>query len=179
MVPEDATSPSDQDGLLKQILSTVQSMRVDYQHLSAAVKHLQGQVNVLSGVKQMHDVAGGSHPSQTRIAPTQPSTTGAQRATSPTEFGPNALASSPDFYPAGSSGARSDEDFLHGRKHTAPAVSRIILTTYPEQSGIDPLIMNWGHMDALERGPVVVSRSQGTVRRRNGKRDTSLFPWYL
>ncbi|ROT40899.1 putative GTP cyclohydrolase II [Sodiomyces alkalinus F11] len=45
--------------------------------------------------------------------------------------------------------------------------SRIILTTYPKQLGINPLPMNWGHPDAQTRGPVVVSRSSSTVRRRN------------
>ncbi|KAM5464762.1 putative GTP cyclohydrolase [Microsporum audouinii] len=45
--------------------------------------------------------------------------------------------------------------------------SRIILTTYPGQSGIDPIKMDWGNMDAKARGPVVVSRQYDTVRRRN------------
>lgn len=46
-------------------------------------------------------------------------------------------------------------------------VSRIVLTTYPGQSGIDPVTMNWGHEDPISRGPVVVSRNPSTVRRRN------------
>ncbi|KAH8149928.1 uncharacterized protein LAJ45_06080 [Morchella importuna] len=37
----------------------------------------------------------------------------------------------------------------------------------PRQSGIDPIIMNWGHKDPMQRGPVVVSRAGSTVRRRN------------
>ncbi|KAI1500916.1 GTP cyclohydrolase N terminal-domain-containing protein [Biscogniauxia marginata] len=44
--------------------------------------------------------------------------------------------------------------------------SRIILTTYPKQIGIRPLPLNWG-APAPERGPVVVSRSSSTIRRRN------------
>ena len=134
MASRDAASPSDQHELMKQILSTVQSIREDYQHLSAAVECIQGQVNVLSGVKQVHDTAATNHRSSTPTASAQSSITG-------------------------------DE-----RKHSATATSRIILTTYPGQSGIDPLIMNWGHDDALKRGPVVVSRSQSTIRRRNGER---------
>ncbi|KAI1468497.1 GTP cyclohydrolase N terminal-domain-containing protein [Daldinia caldariorum] len=47
--------------------------------------------------------------------------------------------------------------------------SRIILTTYPKQIGINPLPLQWGAPDALTRGPVVVSRSSSTIRRRNGK----------
>ncbi|KAM0324212.1 hypothetical protein ACHAQA_008406 [Verticillium albo-atrum] len=45
--------------------------------------------------------------------------------------------------------------------------SRIILTTYPKQSGINPLPMRWGNPDPLLRGPVVVSRLSSTLRRRN------------
>ncbi|QUC19409.1 uncharacterized protein UV8b_03650 [Ustilaginoidea virens] len=46
--------------------------------------------------------------------------------------------------------------------------SRIVLTTYPKQTGISPLAMDWGNVDPLRRGPVVVSRSPSTIRRRNG-----------
>lgn len=45
--------------------------------------------------------------------------------------------------------------------------SRIILTTYPKQIGINPLPMDWGNPDPLQRGPVAVSRSTSTIRRRN------------
>ncbi|KAI1491123.1 GTP cyclohydrolase N terminal-domain-containing protein [Biscogniauxia mediterranea] len=44
--------------------------------------------------------------------------------------------------------------------------SRIILTTYPKQIGIKPLPLNWG-APGPERGPVVVSRSSSTIRKRN------------
>ncbi|KAI1106101.1 putative GTP cyclohydrolase II [Jackrogersella minutella] len=45
--------------------------------------------------------------------------------------------------------------------------SRIILTTYPKQIGINPFTLQWGAPDARDRGPVVVSRSSSTIRRRN------------
>lgn len=172
MASRDAVSPSDQHELLKQILSIVQSIQDGYQHLSAAVESIQGQVNAISEVKQVHDIAGKNHPSQiqTRIAPTQPSSTGDQQIISETQPGPNAQASSLELGSAGPSEARNDGESLYGRKLSANSTSRIILTTYPGQSGIDPLSMKWGHPDALVRGPVVVSRSQSTIRRRNGKR---------
>lgn len=153
-------SPSDQDEILKRILSTVQSIREDYHHLSAAVECIQGQVNVLSGISQMDENQGRDHLAQIHIVP------GDERAPSDTKPGPNAQL---DFGSAEPNEARNDGEFLHKRKNNATATSRIILTTYPGQSGIDPLTMNWGHTDMLERGPVVVSRSQSTVRRRNGK----------
>ncbi|KAL4737692.1 GTP cyclohydrolase N terminal-domain-containing protein [Aspergillus similis] len=43
----------------------------------------------------------------------------------------------------------------------------IVLTTYPGQSGIDPVPLEWGAPDAESRGPVVVSRSGAFVKRRN------------
>ncbi|PGH16564.1 hypothetical protein AJ79_01670 [Helicocarpus griseus UAMH5409] len=49
----------------------------------------------------------------------------------------------------------------------ASGTSRIILTTYPGQSGISPIVMDWGNPDPLKRGPVVVSRHPDTVKRRN------------
>ncbi|KAL6900250.1 GTP cyclohydrolase N terminal domain-containing protein [Trichoderma evansii] len=45
--------------------------------------------------------------------------------------------------------------------------SRIVLTTYPKQLGIDPIPLDWGNSDPLQRGPVVVSRAASTIRRRN------------
>ncbi|KAF4512647.1 hypothetical protein G6O67_000001 [Ophiocordyceps sinensis] len=45
--------------------------------------------------------------------------------------------------------------------------SRIVLTTYPKQIGIDPVPIDWGNPDPQQRGPVVVSRSPSTIRRRN------------
>ncbi|TLS25383.1 hypothetical protein PpBr36_07390 [Pyricularia pennisetigena] len=45
--------------------------------------------------------------------------------------------------------------------------SRIVLTTYPKQIGINPLPMKWGAPDAVQRGPVVVQRGPSTIRRRN------------
>ncbi|KAI0490748.1 GTP cyclohydrolase N terminal-domain-containing protein [Xylaria cf. heliscus] len=44
--------------------------------------------------------------------------------------------------------------------------SRIILTTYPKQIGINPIPLNWG-APGPERGPVVVSRASSTIRKRN------------
>lgn len=44
----------------------------------------------------------------------------------------------------------------------------IIYRTYPKQIGIKPISMKWGAPDAVERGPIVVSRYSSTIRRRNG-----------
>ncbi|CAI7596765.1 hypothetical protein N7533_007179 [Penicillium manginii] len=43
----------------------------------------------------------------------------------------------------------------------------IILTTYPGQSGIEPVPLEWGAPDAKARGPIIVSRRDNLVKRRN------------
>ena len=169
MAPEDATLPSDQREILKQILSTVQSVQADYQNLSTAVASVQRQVNILSEFERVHNTTD-SHPSQTSVASTHPSSTGTQWVASDPERGPSVQVSSLDMRSTGHSDVLSDGGSHYSRKHSATATSRIILTTYPGQSGIDPLVINWGHPDALKRGPVVVSRNQSTIRRRNGER---------
>ncbi|KAB8079382.1 GTP cyclohydrolase N terminal-domain-containing protein [Aspergillus leporis] len=45
--------------------------------------------------------------------------------------------------------------------------THIVLTTYPGQSGIDPVPLRWGAPDAKSRGPVVVSRNGPLLKRRN------------
>ncbi|KND88496.1 Uracil-regulated protein 1, partial [Tolypocladium ophioglossoides CBS 100239] len=86
-------------------------------------------------------------------------------------------SSTDDSMPPGSvSGTtRSSQDNKATRASAAASTgpktgftSRIVLTTYPKQIGIEPLTMDWGNPDPLKRGPVVVSRSPSTIRRRNG-----------
>jgi len=52
------------------------------------------------------------------------------------------------------------------RKYPA-FTSKIILTSYPNQPGVDPCPMSWGNPNPEERGPVVVSRHRSTIGRRN------------
>ncbi|KAJ5709937.1 hypothetical protein N7493_009529 [Penicillium malachiteum] len=44
---------------------------------------------------------------------------------------------------------------------------RIILTTYPGQSVVNPIPLEWGKINPEERGPVLVSRNKKTIARRN------------
>jgi hypothetical protein len=46
---------------------------------------------------------------------------------------------------------------------------KIVLQTYPKQAGVNPVPMDWGNLDPQSRGPVVVSHSASTVKRRNGE----------
>lgn len=138
--------------LLGQIQKTLQAIQADYKSLAAAVDTINGRVNVLSGVKQVHDAANHDHINE--------------------DEGSKALVVEANGPLHDASDRRTHNSHKEPVSATSPArssaISRIILTTYPGQSGIDPLPMSWGHQDPLQRGPVVVSRSQSTLRRRNG-----------
>lgn len=45
--------------------------------------------------------------------------------------------------------------------------SRVILTTYPGQSTVNPIPIKWGAADPQERGPIIVSRQGTTISKRN------------
>ncbi|KAF9783355.1 GTP cyclohydrolase N terminal-domain-containing protein [Thelephora terrestris] len=45
--------------------------------------------------------------------------------------------------------------------------SRVMLTTYPDQYGINPYTLNWGAADVNLRGPVICSRLPSSIKRRN------------
>ncbi|CEG80122.1 Putative Podospora anserina S mat genomic DNA chromosome 2, supercontig 2 [Rhizopus microsporus] len=45
--------------------------------------------------------------------------------------------------------------------------TRVILTTYPTQQGIQPIPLNWGAPDAKMRGPIIASRHPESIKKRN------------
>ncbi len=169
MASNEAVVPSDQSELLKQILVTVQSIQQNYEQLTIAVYQIQREVNVLSGAKQVRDAAVEQSPVNHDETPA--------RASDSLDSHVSGISSALAKYSDPSEQSQSEvvqesapdrEGYTHRSESRPPTTSRIILTTYPSQSGIDPLVMNWGHRDPLQRGPVVVSRNQSTIRRRNG-----------
>lgn len=164
--------PSPED-LLKQILSTLQSVQHDHQKLSAVVQGIQRHLEAGTEPKGSHQPFTESHqhaPSVERIIERK---------------GEDSVTASPAIHPSASPSLLSldgKRDSLTNGKLASPQhgaastlSSRIILTTYPGQSGIDPITMIWGHPDPAKRGPVVVSRSRSTIRRRNG---TQIFTYH-
>ncbi|MCJ1399959.1 Uracil-regulated protein 1 [Xylographa trunciseda] len=143
--------------LLRQVQATLQTIQQDYKTLSAVVETINGRVNILSGIKEIKAVAGknkdDSQLAETALPSILPSSEEAGTTLEITDS-PNILDS-----PKGAS--------LVNALPRSNQTSRIILTTYPGQSGIDPLNMYWGHADPMQRGPVVVSRNHSTIRRRN------------
>ncbi len=164
-MPSNAPAPGlNQLELLNKIWNSLQSMQNDYLHLSTAIETIEGRVNMLAGVKQLHDAAE-SEPQSTNGISRPVSVEGqlSPKTATPPTFSPRLLALEDTDEPSG-----SGKHQLPARGPGSSTSSRIILTTYPGQSGVDPLPMQWGHKNPMQRGPVVVSRSQSTIRRRNG-----------
>lgn len=139
---------------LIEILSTLKTMQKDHALLAASVESLQSRVDLSSTVNELRGGRGTS--------------------------GRNGLRDSPSLDPAqlaksanGAASPPQEPTVLAPRAPSSPnarktsTTSRIILTTYPGQSGIDPIPFEWGLSDPLLRGPVVVSRHHNTIRRRN------------
>lgn len=130
---------------IDQILEILKSLQTDQNKLAAAVDAVNGRVNALSDIKELKDNArpAAAAPRPQLAAPASPSK---EEGTPPSEV---------QIPPRSST--------------TTASTSRVILTTYPGQGGVDPVIMNWGEQDPEKRGPVVVGRGSSTIRRRNGE----------
>ncbi|KZL82737.1 gtp cyclohydrolase ii, partial [Colletotrichum incanum] len=148
------SGPTSNDGCLAEVLSSLKSIQQTQSDLVAAVDSLNHRYQQLAGDA---DVTALGPSSSLVEAPDRPRTPGRSEA--------GAVGDS----------AQSSSDLTL----QAPAVpsspsqrsgltSRIILTTYPKQIGINPLPMKWGELDPHTRGPVVVSRSSTTIGKRNG-----------
>lgn len=130
------------------ILARLTSIQNEHQELVSTVDAIAGKVNVLADVKQLQNtksLQSNGHASKSP-APSQ---------SIPLE--------SPTIRAA--EGSPSPE--IQARRTSVS--SKITLTSYPGQSGVDPCPMSWGAPDAAVRGPVVVSRHPSTIRKRNGK----------
>jgi hypothetical protein len=143
---EETNGTSGDAAVLQEILASLKTIQQENTHLAAAVDAINGRVNILAGVKQVKDLTvdpvAVERNKQSQAAPIVP--TLAQNT-----------PSSPDLSSASESGRRSS------------MTSKIILTSYPGQAGVDPLPMDWGNKDPSLRGPVVVSRNPSSIRRRN------------
>ncbi|KAK5032249.1 putative GTP cyclohydrolase [Exophiala sideris] len=131
------------DSVLSEILATLKKMQTDHAQLASNVESLQSQI-----VNHLRTARIGSISSPS-LDPIQLSKAANGSAPPPQDA---ALLSKPPSSPPAKKSS---------------AISRIILTTYPGQSGIDPIPLEWGEREAAKRGPVVVSRHQNTIRRRN------------
>lgn len=138
--------------VLKEILEGLKAMRLENSQLASAIDKINGRVNVLAGVKQVKDEAATEAANGTLSEDKAKEANSAQTVE----------AVSQQYEPT------SPNAEAPPRRVSVSKTSKIILTSYPGQSGVDPLPMAWGAKDPAVRGPVVVSRHNNTIRRRNG-----------
>jgi hypothetical protein len=154
------SAESSSDALLKEILQGLHSLRKENSQLASAVDAINGRVNMLSEIKQIKDEAKGQpQPSfleKAKEAVVSLSEKAAEAVSTQYEEPPSVADVPP-------------------RRASVSKTSKIILTSYPGQSGVDPLPMEWGHKDPAVRGAVVVSRHANTIRRRNGMFVSSVY----
>lgn len=141
--------------LLKQIQSSLQIVQHENRSLAASVEALNLKVDDLSRVKKSES----DEASNSNVLPS---------AASNTSKSTSSATATPLLNIPSASSSLNNEATVDPNARRGGLTSRIILTTYPGQSGIDPLPMKWGDKDPAVRGPVTVSRHAGTVRRRNG-----------
>lgn len=142
------------DVVLKEILEGLKALRSENSVLAASVDKINGRVNMLAGIKQIKDEAADAAASGQldgeKANGVEPEESKSVEAVSEQYEQPP-----------------SDAD-AQPRRTSVSKISKIILTSYPGQAGVDPLPMQWGAKDPAVRGPVVVSRHANTIRRRNG-----------
>ncbi|KAJ8064509.1 hypothetical protein OCU04_006841 [Sclerotinia nivalis] len=151
-----SSPPPDQTALMQEILNSIKNLQLNQSQLASNVDAITGRVNVLAGMKEVRDVA--STDSATISKPSEPLASSDESPSKDADVpkSPTISAAKPEETPIPSYPQKA-----------STGTSRIILTTYPGQSGINPLPMEWGHSDPQIRGPVVVSRATETARRRN------------
>lgn len=136
--------------VLAEILNGLRSLQEEHAKLASAVKSISERMTALDISNNRQEVYHSAR-SRTNLDP--------EPSMEPDKEPVN------NFQPIGQ---HSEQNVMPTRR--ASATSKIILTSYPGQAGVDPLAMSWGHPNPAQRGPVVVSRQGSTIRRRNGKK---------
>ncbi|KAL8724326.1 MAG: hypothetical protein Q9166_008011 [cf. Caloplaca sp. 2 TL-2023] len=155
-----------QENLLKRILDILQSVQDGYTQLATDVQRIEDRLGLVAQwyhhdePSTRRDVNSSRTPQSALEINKQDLAKAASAALPAVSPSLLTLDGSPSTMPSATTPSPQ-------RSTLSGLSSRIILTTYPGQSGIDPIAVRWGHNDPLQRGPVVVSRSQSTIRRRN------------
>ncbi|KAI9346232.1 GTP cyclohydrolase N terminal-domain-containing protein [Obelidium mucronatum] len=78
-------------------------------------------------------------------------------------------AASPLFLPAAASPAAKNAQLANIPPPTNGPIytSRIVLTTYPGQAGVNPIPVEWGNPNPRIRGPIIASRIPSSMKLRN------------
>lgn len=142
--------------LLNEILESVKTLKQGHAQISSTVDGIQGKVNVLSQLKQVTDPPASLSHASTSSAPSHSGRNDTDHV----------LRSDEATDPRSSTTSTPVASNMSARRPSLS--SKITLTSYPGQAGVDPVQLRWGHSDPALRGPVIVARSSGTIGRRNG-----------
>ena len=118
------TTPPDTMAMLQEILTSVRSLKQEHSELSASVDAINGRVNTLAGIKQIQD--GVAHDATLP----NPKTLGTDSVAPPNDAEKDASAEATSPPPE--------------RRPSTTSTSKIILTSYPGQAGVDPIPLKWG-----------------------------------
>ncbi|KAM0789681.1 hypothetical protein ACM66B_006543 [Microbotryomycetes sp. NB124-2] len=143
------TAQGGTDQLLSAILSEIQGLKTHQQVLESKIE----QLTVGPTSPPVHALASAST-SLTNL----PTLSSLESATSPPAQSFLSSRHAPEIPPSPSIKAKTD---------SSPYSQRVILTTYPGQVGIHPIPLKWGAKTPEQRGPVVASRHQSTIKVRN------------
>jgi hypothetical protein len=140
------TTPPDTMAMLQEILSSVRSLKQEHSELSASVDAINGRVNTLAGIKQIQDgvahdatlPAPKSHPTESVAPPNDADKDANAEQTQATSPPPE-------------------------RRPSTTSTSKIILTSYPGQAGVDPIPLKWGKCKLSLKGRLI---GRGYCRRR-------------
>lgn len=144
---------SDTAAVLQDILATLKTIQQDHSQLASTVDAINGRVNALAGVKQAQD--GFARDASSPPLRAQPQS-------------PRSLPQPVRGDPSRESVTSLDTNGGHApSERRTSTTKKITLTSYPGQAAVDPLPMEWGAKDPAARGPIVVSRNDITIRRRN------------
>ncbi|CAL8582014.1 Putative GTP cyclohydrolase [Xanthoria parietina] len=144
--------------VINQILRTVESVQDGQKQLAEDVLSIKGRLELLA-LQQDHSEKEEDIGTTKNVSNTNKQ--------SPDRLLPASAPINASSLPGSRQVSFNDKPAPPQRSAATSLSSRIILTTYPGQAGIDPIAMSWGHYDQMQRGPVVVSRSQSTIKRRN------------
>lgn len=125
MASNNQTTP-DTNTLLQEILSSLNSLKQDHSQLASSVDAINGRVNTLAGIKQVQD--GIAHDANLP-SPRMPPRAHGDSVSSLDGHNKDTGADQPSSPPPG---------------RRASTTSKIILTSYPGQAGVDPIPLNWG-----------------------------------
>jgi hypothetical protein len=139
-------TPPDTMAMLQEILSSVRSLKQEHSELSASVDAINGRVNTLAGIKQIQD--GVAHDAT---------------LTAPKSYVTDRVVPSNDADKDVNADQTEATSPPPERRPSTTSTSKIILTSYPGQAGVDPIPLKWGKCKQPLRGQMNQDRLLPTL----------------